>query len=79
MTRETDFDAAAWVRSSHSTSDGGQCLEWMPRRAADLRPVPVRDSKHPEGPVLLFGASEWTGFVTALENGDLGSERFSFG
>ncbi|WP_398690144.1 DUF397 domain-containing protein [Streptomyces atratus] len=51
-------------RSSHSNSSGGNCLE-----AADIHPdlVPVRDSKRPEGPVLVIPASAWTPFVEAVK------------
>ncbi|CAO0831284.1 hypothetical protein SMICM17S_03910 [Streptomyces microflavus] len=41
-------------------SDGGQCVE-----VSDDFPgvVPVRDSKRPEGPAVVFGASAWAAFV----------------
>ncbi|MFF8330466.1 DUF397 domain-containing protein, partial [Streptomyces cacaoi] len=41
-----------WVKSSYSSPEGGNCLEWSPASAAANGPVPVRDSKNPEGPVL---------------------------
>ncbi|MCQ8192186.1 DUF397 domain-containing protein [Streptomyces rugosispiralis] len=31
--------------------------------------VPVRDSKRPDGPVLVFPASAWTAFVDELTTG----------
>jgi hypothetical protein len=60
---------AAWRKSSYSNQDGGQCLE-----VADDAPtpvVPVRDSKHREGPALILPASAWTAFVTAVRQGAL--------
>ncbi|MFJ4092796.1 DUF397 domain-containing protein [Kitasatospora sp. NPDC089913] len=33
--------------------------------------VPVRDSKDPSGPVLLFPAAAWDSFVSALRDGSL--------
>ncbi|WP_431996611.1 DUF397 domain-containing protein [Streptomyces fungicidicus] len=36
----------------------------------DADHVPVRDSKVPHGPVLVFGAASWTSFVM-----ELGSRR----
>ncbi|MGA5199825.1 DUF397 domain-containing protein [Streptomyces exfoliatus] len=33
--------------------------------------VPVRDSKDPHGPALLFPAGNWTAFVSAIKSGDL--------
>ncbi|WP_307806856.1 DUF397 domain-containing protein [Streptomyces sp. FH025] len=32
--------------------------------------VPVRDSKDPHGPTLVFPASAWEAFVTAVREGD---------
>ncbi|WP_308354979.1 DUF397 domain-containing protein [Streptomyces sp. MUM 203J] len=29
--------------------------------------VPVRDSKHPTGPAVLFGAVAWAAFVGAVQ------------
>ncbi|MGW0862594.1 DUF397 domain-containing protein [Streptomyces sp. NPDC002611] len=49
-----------WRKSSYS--DGGQtnCVE-----VADNSPgmVPVRDSKLPHSPILVFGASPWALFL----------------
>ncbi|MFI1733502.1 DUF397 domain-containing protein [Streptomyces acidicola] len=57
-----DFPGSArWRKSSHSGGDGGEaCLE-----VADGVPglVPVRDSKVPGGPVILFRAAAWAAFV----------------
>ncbi|MFD9593410.1 DUF397 domain-containing protein [Kitasatospora sp. NPDC086009] len=32
--------------------------------------VPVRDSKDPDGPALLFPASAWDSFLAAVRAGD---------
>jgi len=57
------FDPAtlAWRSSSYS-SGNGQCLE-----VADgvNGAVPVRDSKVPDGPVLVFAPQAWGAFVAA--------------
>ncbi|MFC5250258.1 DUF397 domain-containing protein [Streptomyces nigrescens] len=60
--------AASWRKSSYSNQDGGQCIE-----VTDDFPaiVPVRDSKAPHGPALLFGAPAWASFVTAVKSGEL--------
>ncbi|MFG3273055.1 DUF397 domain-containing protein [Streptomyces luteogriseus] len=64
MNRTLDLSTAVWSKSSYS--DGGQtnCLE-----VADDHPgiVPVRDSKSPDGPILVFGASTWTEFVRGVK------------
>ncbi|MFF1644263.1 DUF397 domain-containing protein [Streptomyces sp. NPDC058240] len=54
---------AAWRKSSFSGSTGGECLE-----VVDGLPcaVPVRDSKSPDGPVLMIGAAAWRSFVDGL-------------
>lgn len=61
MNRTLDLGTVVWRKSSYS--DGGQtnCLE-----VADNHPgtVPVRDSKRPDGPILVFGASPWASFLT---------------
>ncbi|MCL6301123.1 DUF397 domain-containing protein [Streptomyces kronopolitis] len=57
--------AAAWRKSSYSDDNGGNCLE-----VADNHPciVPVRDSKSPQGPALIFPADGWTTFVDAVKD-----------
>ncbi|MFJ7326172.1 DUF397 domain-containing protein [Streptomyces cyaneofuscatus] len=61
--RRADLPSATWRKSSYSNSDGGQCVE-----VSDNFPgiVPVRDSKQPEGPAVIFGASAWSAFVDNL-------------
>ncbi|NBM20787.1 DUF397 domain-containing protein [Streptomyces sp. GC420] len=56
--------AAAWRKSTHSGGSGGDCLE-----VADGHPgiVPVRDSKNPDGPKLVFRAPAWSAFLAHLE------------
>jgi hypothetical protein len=63
----TDLTGAAWRKSTYSGGQGGDCVE-----VADGLPVvPVRDSKDPEGPALIFPAAAWTAFIT-----DLKADRF---
>ncbi|MFJ8848497.1 DUF397 domain-containing protein [Streptomyces cyaneofuscatus] len=59
--RRADPTSASWRKSSYSNSDGGNCVE-----VSDDLPgvVPVRDSKQPEGPTVVFGASAWTAFIS---------------
>ncbi|WP_325065107.1 DUF397 domain-containing protein [Streptomyces apocyni] len=56
--------AGQWRKSSYSNAEGGDCVE-----VADDLPglVPVRDSKHRHGPVLMFPATAWVPFVTHLK------------
>ncbi|MYX11569.1 DUF397 domain-containing protein [Streptomyces sp. SID8375] len=59
---------ATWHKSSYSNPDGGECIEVSHDFPAL---VPVRDSKNPDGPALLFEASAWSSFVTAVKGGQL--------
>ncbi|KOT87086.1 toxin [Streptomyces sp. NRRL F-5755] len=54
-----------WRKSTYS---GGQdeCLEIADGLPAHS-PVPVRDSKHPDGPHLLFPAPAWSAFIASVK------------
>ncbi|MFF6833185.1 DUF397 domain-containing protein [Streptomyces sp. NPDC012438] len=67
--RPIDLSTATWRRSSHSNQDGGACVEV----SDDFAPlvVPVRDSKTPHGPALVFPAGGWSSFVAAVRGGRL--------
>jgi F420-0:gamma-glutamyl ligase len=59
---------AQWVKSSFS-QQGGNCIEV----AVGVSGVtPVRDSKDPEGPVLVFPAEAWQAFVAATAADEFG-------
>ncbi|MEU9077663.1 DUF397 domain-containing protein [Kitasatospora sp. NPDC048538] len=58
----------AWFTSSYS-SNGGNCVEVAGNLAA-VDAVPVRDSKDPGGPVLVFPVKSWANFVSAVRGGD---------
>ncbi|MGW5423142.1 DUF397 domain-containing protein [Streptomyces sp. NPDC003943] len=63
--RSVDLSHVTWRKSSYSSSEGGQCLE-----VADNLPlVPVRDSKNPTGPALVFAATAWSAFVDEVKAG----------
>ncbi|WUF75307.1 DUF397 domain-containing protein [Streptomyces nojiriensis] len=62
---EYDLSAAIWHKSSYSGGDGGECLE-VADGLTDL--VPVRDSKQPEGPHVVFHAQAWARFVGSLRD-----------
>lgn len=63
---EEDLSRAAWRKSSRSGSSGN-CVE-----VAGNLPgaVAVRDSKDPDGPVLLFPAAGWRSFLSAAKAGE---------
>ncbi|KUO18939.1 DUF397 domain-containing protein [Streptomyces dysideae] len=54
------LEVADWRKSSHSGDSGGDCLE-VNDAARPL--VPVRDSKNPTGPAIVFSASAWSAFL----------------
>ena len=51
---------AAWSKSSYSGNGGGNCVEVARNLPAA---VAVRDSKNPDGPVLMFSRDEWASFI----------------
>ncbi|MEU8875338.1 DUF397 domain-containing protein [Streptomyces javensis] len=55
-----------WYKSSYSGGDQGECLEVARGHAG----IPVRDSKDPHGPALIFGPSVWAAFVSAVTRGE---------
>ncbi|MFC9326930.1 Scr1 family TA system antitoxin-like transcriptional regulator [Kitasatospora sp. NPDC057015] len=65
-TSAPDLSAASWRKASYSDNNGGACVE-----VADGFPglVPVRDSKDPDGPALVFPAEAWSSFVADVKSG----------
>ncbi|MYY11932.1 DUF397 domain-containing protein [Streptomyces sp. SID4919] len=57
-----------WVKSTYSSQDGGNCVEWAPSHALAHGVVPVRDSKAPDGPALTIAPPAWACFVAALDD-----------
>ena len=67
-TYKENFDAAAAVwRQSSRPSESGQSVE-----VADLPDGgwAVRDSKHPDGPILFFTPAEREAFVAGVKDGE---------
>lgn len=56
---------AAWRKSTYSGGESGDCLEVNDAACQAHAHVPVRDSKNPQGPAIVFGASAWTAFITS--------------
>lgn len=56
----------SWRKSTHSDGSAGNCLE-----VADGHPdiVPVRDSKTPDAPALVFRTATWSTFITDIKAG----------
>lgn len=63
---------ATWRKSSYSSTNGGNCIEvgeGLPGLA------PVRDSKNPHGPALLFTTEAVSSFVAAVKSGEFTRTR----
>jgi hypothetical protein len=63
---QVDLAGVAWFKSSHSNGDAN-CVE-AAFVGADI--MPVRDSKDPDGPALVFPAEAWSAFVAGIKAGD---------
>ncbi|TDC55464.1 DUF397 domain-containing protein [Actinomadura sp. KC345] len=62
-----DLKRIAWRKSSHSSQEGGTCVE-----VANLSTtVAVRDSTDPAGPILRFGRPAIAGLVGRIRAGEL--------
>ncbi|MFJ9950018.1 DUF397 domain-containing protein [Kitasatospora sp. NPDC091207] len=62
------MSSASWFKSPYS-NNGGNCVEVS---ASFPGAVPVRDSKDPEGPALVFPADAWQSFLAGVRKGDFG-------
>ena len=58
-----------WFKSSYS-SNGGECIEVAANLVATRGMVPVRDSKDPHGPALVFGVDAFAAFTDAVKAGE---------
>ncbi|WP_445518560.1 DUF397 domain-containing protein [Streptomyces sp. NEAU-174] len=63
-------ESPRWFKSSYS-DNGGQCIEVAANLVASRGVVPVRDSKDPHGPALMFEPTAWSSFVSAVRRGEL--------
>jgi hypothetical protein len=68
MSTTPDLSNAEWIKSTYSGGEGGQCIEVAPGIPGVM---PVRDSKDPQGPSLVFPAEAWSAFVSAVRSGEL--------
>jgi hypothetical protein len=62
---KADLSGAIWRKSTASQDNGG-CVEVaeMPGHIA------IRDSKQPDGPVLVFSTHEWDCFLDGVAKGE---------
>jgi len=62
---EIDLSRAVW-RKSRRSQQSGACVE-VARNLPEG--VAVRDSKHREGPVLIFAPHDWQSFISGVKQG----------
>ncbi len=58
-----------WLKSSYSGPTGGNCVEVAFLAEGD---VAVRNSRHPDGPALVFTKAEWQAFLAGTRDGEFG-------
>lgn len=63
---DADLANASWRKAAKSSNNGG-CVEIA---FLDNGNVALRDSKHPDGPVLIYTAFEWECFVDGVDKGE---------
>ncbi|MBC7303312.1 MAG: DUF397 domain-containing protein [Nocardia sp.] len=61
--RDIDTTGATWVRAG--TAEGSVEVAMLAEGH-----VALRDSKNPDGPVLIFTPSEWTAFTAGVHDGE---------
>lgn len=61
-----EIESLTWRRSSFCDNSSGNCVEVAELRGA----FAVRDSKDPDGGVLVYTAGEWSAFRDAVKAGE---------
>jgi hypothetical protein len=62
----TELEGVVWRKSHHSNPEGN-CVELA---ALPDGSVAVRNSRHPEGPALVYTGAEISAFVRGVKDGD---------
>jgi hypothetical protein len=58
-----------WIKSHRSGPTGGNCIEVAFLPDGD---VALRNSRHPDGPALVFTRPEWDAFLGGAGDGEFG-------
>jgi len=66
-----DLTNATWHKSSHSGTQTN-CVEVATLPDGTRA---IRDSKNPDGPVLLFTPGEWNAFVAGARDGEFDDSK----
>jgi hypothetical protein len=65
-TRSDLIEGANWTKSRHS-APGGNCVEVA---ALQDGSIAVRNSRHPQGPALIYTRAEVAAFVAGAKDGE---------
>jgi hypothetical protein len=60
------IDGVQWIKSGRS-NQSGNCVEVAQLPSGDIA---VRNSRHPDGPALVYTRAEITAFVEGAKDGD---------
>ncbi|MEU9122514.1 DUF397 domain-containing protein [Streptomyces sp. NPDC048506] len=71
MKTTPNLAGAVWRKSSYCDGGEDNCIEVSDGLPAT---IPVRDSKNPAGPILLFPHDAWSAFINAVK-----TDRRKFG
>jgi hypothetical protein len=61
--------STAWRKASASNGTSGNCVEAALTTTGNIA---VRNSRDPDGPVLLFTPAEWAAFTMGMSMGEFG-------
>jgi hypothetical protein len=61
----SEREGLAWLKADSSTANG-QCVEV----ASAYGNIAIRDSKDPDGPILVYTAPEFRAFLNGARNGE---------
>ena len=64
----TALGEAVWRKSQRSNPSGN----FVEVARLGHRAVAMRNSRHPDGPALVFTTEEWDAFITGAQAGDFG-------
>jgi hypothetical protein len=67
---DTERASLTWVKALYSGSNG-QCVEI----ASSAGKIAIRDSKDPDGPILVYTTGEFKAFLHGAHNGEF--DRFA--
>ena len=70
---DMDLTSAVWQRASTTADPDEACVEVaiMPgTKEGSDQVIAMRDSRSPEGPVLIFTPDEWRAFTAGVQDGE---------